>query len=321
MDMKKLYRRWIPSLIVLGVILYLLPYLYCRTVLNTSEEYPEDVFLTSEKNKKALILVAHDDDWYGCAGTIGQLCEQGWEVSACCFYGDTPSQEDSIRTARRKEGILRCAEITGLKEFRGIEMNLRYRESEAAYRSIPYSEFGQTYRMDSLESYLATIIEQLGPSVIFTLDDSIGLYGHPEHVLISRTITRTCENHGSRDDFPVRRIYQSVLPPDMAEGIMVKYSKIHPYLNCKRLYWHWTHKNQSTVNIYSEAKITYRCNGMPLPDVEVPVRHYSALRKDFISCFPTERKNFKRFVPFFNWYPGLIYYGVFDKEYYRIIEI
>jgi hypothetical protein len=75
------------------------------------------------------------------------------------------------------------------------------------------------------------------------------------------------------------------------------------------------------VNIYSEAKITYRCNGMPLPDVEVPVRHYSALRKDFISCFPTERKNFKRFVPFFNWYPGLIYYGVFDKEYYRIIEI
>ena len=123
--MKKKYRRIISLVILAGVILYLLPYLYCRLVLATSCTYPEDDFLLSEKNKKALILVAHDDDSYGCVGTVGQLCEQGWQVSAFCFYGDPLIPEDSIRTARRKEGILRCAEITGLKEFRGIEMNLR----------------------------------------------------------------------------------------------------------------------------------------------------------------------------------------------------
>lgn len=319
--MKKKTRRIITFLILFGAILYLLPYLYCRTVLSTYEEYPEDAFLKSETNKRALILVAHDDDSYGCAGTVREMCENGWEVSAYCFYPEPDSEELADRNTSRKAGINRCAHLLGLKEFTGIDMTLRIHPDETNYRSIPYAEFDKVYPVDSVEALISRIITREGPSVIFTLDDSIGLYGHPEHVLISQTITRICENHESAEDFPVRRIYQSVLPPDMAEGIMVKYPKLHPYLNCKRLYWHWTRRDRDSENIYTEAIKTYGCGGMPHPDVEIPVADYSKYRKDFINCFPTERKNFKRFVPFFHWYPRRMYYGVFDKEYYRIIEI
>ena len=321
MGMKKKYRRWILTLFLAGVILYMLPYLYCRIALNTSREYPEDVYLKTETNKRALILVAHDDDWYGCVGTVRQLCEQGWDVSAYCFYPGPDSEELAERNISRKAGTKKCAHLIGLREFTGIDMNLRIYPDETSYRSIPYAEFEQVYHMDSVKSVISRIIYLEGPSVIFTLDDSIGLYGHPEHVLISQTIRRVCEQNRSQTGFPVRRIYQSVLPPDMAEGIMVKYNRIHPYLNCKRLYWHWTHHALDSETIYSEAKENYGCTGMPLPDVEIPVSRYSKYRNDFITCFPTERKNFKLFVPFFNWYPYRMYYGGFDKEYYRILEI
>lgn len=321
MKTKKKYRRLIVLLLLLGAILYLLPCLYCRTVLNTSEAYPEDAFLKSETNRRALIIVAHDDDCYGCAGTVRELCEKGWEVSACCFYPEPVSEELADRNRSRKEGIRKCSKLLGLEGFIGIDMNLRISPAEEAYRSIPYTEFEEVYLMDSVKSVISQIITRDAPSVIFTLDDSIGLYGHPEHVLISQMITSICKDQRSQEDFPVKRIYQSVLPPDMAEGILVKYSKLHPYLNCKRLYWHWTQRYRDSENIYTEAKQTYGCSGMPSPDVEISVREYSRYRKGFITCFPTERKNFKRFVPFFHWYTHRIYYGVFDKEYFRILEI
>jgi len=309
------------SVIFIAVIIYILPLIYCNSVLNTIHEYPEDKFLETATNKKAIIIVAHDDDWYGCVGTIKNLCNNGWDVSAYCFYPESLSNETSIRVSRRKEGLLNSKDLIGLKEFIGIDINLRFNPVEKPYRSLPYSEFEHVFMYDSIETYVTRIIDQNNPSIVFTLDDSIGLYGNPEHVLISQIILDICEKGNSEKKFIVDRIYQSVLPPDMAEGIMVKYSNIHPFLSFKRLYWHLTNTNSDTENIYTEAKKVYGCAGMPLPDIEINIGALSKYKKGFTKCFPTERKNFKRFVPFFNWYPYWIYYRIFDKEFYRIIEI
>jgi len=305
----------------MAVIVYILPLIYCGLVLSTAHEYPEDEFLETAINKKAIIIVAHDDDWYGCVGTVKNLCDKGWDVSAYCFYPESLTHEASIRELQRKKGIKECKDMIGLKEFIGIDNDFRLSPVEKPYVSLPYSEFEHVFMYDSIVPIVAKIIDQNNPSVIFTLDDSIGLYGNPEHVLISQIILDICEKGNSEIEFAVDRIYQSVLPPDMAEGIMVKYSNIHPFLSFKRLYWHLTNMSSDTADIYTEAKIVYGCAGMPLPDIEISIRDMSKFKTDFIKCFPTERKNFKRFVPFFNWYPNWIYYRIFDKEYYRVIEI
>lgn len=254
-------------------------------------------------------------------GTVKKLCEQGWDVNAYCFYQESFTHEATIRNSQRKEGLLKCKDIIGLSEFIGIDMNFRFHPVEKPYMSIPYSEFEHVFMYDSIETYITKIIDQNNPSVIFTLDDSIGLYGNAEHVLISQIILDICEKGSSEKEFAVDRIYQSVLPPDMAEGIMVKYNRIHPFLSFKRLIWYLTNMNSDTENIYTEAKKVYGCAGMPLPDIEINIRDMSKYKKGFIKCFPSERKNFKRFVPFFAWYPYWIYYRIFDKEYYRVIEI
>ena len=45
-----------------------------------TETYPEDSFLDTVKNKRALVIVAHDDDDCGMAGTIAGLTRKGWRI-------------------------------------------------------------------------------------------------------------------------------------------------------------------------------------------------------------------------------------------------
>jgi len=309
------------ALIITSIIIYLLPLVYCGLVLNSSQYFPEDEFLNTATNKKAIIVVAHDDDWYGCVGTVKNMCDKGWDVNAYCFYREPFTMEAASRISERKEGLLKCKEVIGLGQFNGIDLNFRFRPVEKPYMSIPYSEFENEFRYDSIVSIVTKIIDQNNPSVIFTLDDSIGLYGNAEHVLISQVILEICERSKIEKELAVERIYQSVLPSDMAEGIMVKYKKVYPLISFKRLFWHLTKMDSDAADTYTKAKGVYGCDGMPHPDVEISIRDFSKFKKDFIDCFPTERKNFKRFAPFFNWYPYWIYYRIFDKEYFRVIEI
>ena len=103
--MKKKFIRLIAILAVTAAIIYTLPLMYCGLVLNSSEVYPEDDFLKTAKHKRATILVAHDDDWYGCVGTVKGMCQSGWVVSAYCFYQEPLTEEAAVRIAARKEGL------------------------------------------------------------------------------------------------------------------------------------------------------------------------------------------------------------------------
>lgn len=51
-----------------------------------NETFAEDEFLGSVRNKTALVVVAHDDDAIGCAGTISNLTKEGWKVHFLTFY-------------------------------------------------------------------------------------------------------------------------------------------------------------------------------------------------------------------------------------------
>ena len=54
--------------------------------LHGNERYPEDKFLANASRKIALIVVAHDDDAIGCAGTTSELTANGWQVHFLTFY-------------------------------------------------------------------------------------------------------------------------------------------------------------------------------------------------------------------------------------------
>lgn len=304
---------------ILGVIVYWLPLLYLGAAIKPTESYPEESIIESINNKNALIIVAHHDDMFGCVAISKWLCDNDWDVRA--FYFKGPSYwYDSIREINGINSTTEVAEIIGLKEFTLIEQTLR-NDSVVDDLNIPYKTFNDVFRSDTIEKVITDLISTHKPSIIFTMDDIIGLYGHSDHVFVSQTITSICQKNRSDSTFPVKMIYQTVYPETQSEGVMIKYQRLHYF----RSFWGIGRLIKSGgfgKSIYTKAKDIYNCDGMPAPDIQFKIDTLSVHKRRFTDSWaPSEKKNIKRYVPFCYWYPHWIYYKMFNYEYFRSIKI
>lgn len=290
-------------IILITVIVFMLAvagHIYYLTTLSAKETYPEDSYLKTETHKVALIIVAHDDDMAGSSGTITGLCEAGWEIREMCFYqqGGLYFKKDSIKNPVRKRSLQEVAEIQGLAGVHPVDFNFRKdMMTEKSYFPMPYDQMPENFKIDSLTMYISQFIEEYKPSVVFTLDDRFGAYGHPDHVIVSKLVLDYCMNHKSDSGFSVKKIYQAVFPPSLAEGVLGK------------------------LPVYAEAKKVYQAEGMPLPDVQVNVYPYSGKKKATFMAYTTEQNSFKKIWPYYRYYPAWIYFKIFDRDFFRIIEI
>ena len=77
------------SLKIIGLIVVISLCFSCKETLTpeylkkfaATESYPADSFLDTLTNKRALIIVAHDDDDCAMAGTLVKLKSQGWTIT------------------------------------------------------------------------------------------------------------------------------------------------------------------------------------------------------------------------------------------------
>lgn len=274
------------------IVVSIAGHLFWLKSLNGDESFPEDVFLESVSNKTALIIVAHDDDAMGCAGTIAQLTQKGWQVHFITFYGNW-RQEDNVT---RKAEVKKVAEIQQLKSVSLIDFNIQKSDTiQQPWMPIPYENFDQYFKIDSLKLLIAEAIQKHKPSVIFTLDNIIGGYGHPEHVCVSQCIIDVCkENKGN---FSVQKIYQAVFSRTLNENIL---------------------KNNPA---FVAAKKIYKAQGSPIPTVEIDITENATSKKDCMMAYESQRRNLKKVWPYFNVYPAWIYFRIFPKEYFYVIEV
>jgi LmbE family N-acetylglucosaminyl deacetylase len=282
-------------IILTGICVVAAHIIYLYT-LKPKEEYPEDSYLKNAPNKTALIIVAHDDDAAPYSGTTSLLAADDWDISFMCFYNDYwRPEENPIRKLEMKE----AARIQGFRNLELIDFTMRNRLDtvKQPWMPIPYEEFRGNFNTDLLKMYILNAIKRYNPSVIFTLDNVIGAYGHPEHVLVSQCILELCSLYKDSLDFSVRKIYQSVLPSSQAEKIM------------------------GNMDVYSEGKRIYGCNGIPSPDVQINISSFSGTKKRVFLAHKSQHRNLKKFIPYYHYYPGWLYFGIFNEEYFRIIDI
>ena len=263
--------------------------------LTPKEEFPEDTYLKNEPNKTALIIVAHDDDALVFSGTTALLAANGWDISFMCFYTDQYRPEDN-RT--RKLEMQKVLEIEGLKNLELIDFTITksLETINNPWMPIPYDEFQEKLEVDSLKMYVLKAIKKYNPSVIFTLDNEIGFYGNPEHVLVGQVAVEICSLYKDSSNFSVKKIYHGVFPYSQAEKIMGK------------------------GKVYTEGKKIYGCNGMPTPDVQINISSFTTIKKKIFLAHASQHRNLKKFYPFYHYYPGWLYFGIFNKEYFRIIS-
>jgi len=275
-------------------------HLYYLTTLSAPEIYPDDSYLLANSIKKGLIIVAHDDDMASSAGTISMLCKNGWQIREMCFYqqGGLYHKKDSLKNPTRKRNLEQVGKIQGLEGVDPVDFNFRNdMQTEKAYMPMPYLQFQKNYKMDSLEKVIGKYIQKHRPTVLFTLDDVIGGYGNPDHVVVSQIVLNYCRKHKNDLNFTVKKIYQSVFTPTLAERVM------------------------HDLPVYAEAKKIYQCDGMPLPDVQVNFYQFAEQKKSVMEAYVTEQNSIRKFWPYYHWYPAKIYFRIFDRDFFRIVDV
>ncbi len=59
---------------------------------------------------------------------------------------------------------------------------------------------------------------------------------------------------------------------------------------------------------------------MPAPDVQVNIAAFGGLKKKAMQSYSTEQNSIRKFWPYYNWYPGWIYFRIFNRDFFRIIK-
>ena len=125
--------------------------------LNGEETYLDDTYLDLTQNKTALVIVAHDDDAIGCAGTISELTRKGWKVHFLTFYGNWRAQDNPIR----KQEVAEVAKIQGLATTELIDFSIQKSDTvQEPWRPIPYEKFPEYMEVDLLKKMIAQAIEK-----------------------------------------------------------------------------------------------------------------------------------------------------------------
>lgn len=280
-------------IIAVVIIIFIIGHLTYINSLSIADSYPLDRSLEYQTNKNAVIIVAHDDDAISMSGTISYLRENGWVIKELCFYQGYKNK-DSIR----KKDLENAANFLGLKgvEYYDIELRKDRDKIEKPWLPIPYSDFDSAYNKIAAQNHIENFIQKNNPSVIFTLDDIMGGYGHPDHVFISKLIKNYCTKHQNDSEFSVELIYQAVFDPQINERIL------------------------KDMEAFQLAKKVYTIEHSPKPDVYISINGHEATKKKAMLMYTTEQNSLTKIWPYYNYYPASIYFKIFDKEYYRVLK-
>jgi len=281
-------------IIITVAILAVSGHLFYLSSLNGDETFPEDTYLNNVTTKTALIIVAHDDDAISSSGTISELTKQGWKIHFLTFYGNWRKEDNPTR----KREVEQVAKIQNLASIDLFDFSIQKTDTvEKPWMPVPYVRFADYMKTDSLEILILKAIEKYQPSVIFSLDDIFGGYGHPEHVCVSQIITRVCSENKMKESFPVNRIYQAIYTQTMNENII------------------------GDMPVYLAAKKVYNPDQMPVPDVEIDIYNSANEKMRVMQAYESQHRNLKKYWPYYHWYPSWVYFKIFDKEYFRVINV
>lgn len=261
-----------------------------------TESYPNDSFLDTVSNKKALIIVAHDDDDCAMSGAIAKLTSQGWTIKQLSLQSHISTNKD------KNPAHIICAGNELILQDGYYRIGLDTMQNP--YLPIPYSKIKDQFLTQKVSDALITKINDFKPSVIFTLDNEKGGYGHPEHIFVSQLVKDLFDG----DKIVCQKIYQSVYTNHMEKEIVDKWLGER----MKK----WGYPSASDI-----ANDMYNITGMPDPTTQINILEVAETKKNYLMAYDEDvRKNLRKFIPYYEQFDAKVYFGVFDREFFRVIE-
>ncbi len=263
------------------------------------ETYPDDTLLQTIDVKRAMIVIAHDDDMCAMAGTMSLLNKAGWEIAVVSI---TKTAE---RNAAQIEACRHILDTVIFAELSPGQIRNDSEEERESYYAFPKDSFDIVFNMPVIEEEFERHINSFNPAVIFTLDSDMGGYGHPEHVLISQMVIDLSVEQRITPLY----IYQSVFTDHMENTIMRRHSE-------RMKSWGFPGDE------WEVAKKIYMAEGMPEPTVQINITGEAQLKMDYLRSYnKREREVLGFFIPEFERYTAEEYFKVFDREFFRVLSV
>jgi LmbE family N-acetylglucosaminyl deacetylase len=263
------------------------------------EIYPNDTLLQSIADKRAMIVIAHDDDMCAMSGTMSLLNKAGWEIAVVSI------SKTAERNAAQVEACKYILDTVMFAELSAGQIRNDSEEERESYFAFPKDSFDLIFNKPVIEEEFVRHINSFNPVVIFTLDSDIGGYGHPEHVLISQMVIDLSEQQRITPLY----IYQSVFTDHMESTIMRRHSE-------RMKSWGFPGDE------WEVAKKIYMVEGMPEPTVQINITSEAQLKMDYLRSYnKREREVLGFFIPEFEEYTAEEYFTVFDREFFRVISV
>lgn len=246
-----------------------------------NREIPVRTQLFEEATPQTVMtFFAHPDDEIAVGGTLLSLKDAGHRIVLVCLTkgeagptGGLVEREDLAET--RAVELQKVASILGAK----LEL-LDFPDS--GLKEIP---------LDSLKQVALEMIQKHRPDYIISYDSKVGLYGHPDHVITSKSIEEVFLEKRGNIDFPVKNLFQLTLSPKqiqialkIAPGFQRNYPKEGP--------------------------------GLPVPDFAVKTTPYFDTLVKMIEAHATQQEVFRDLLPYREETPSFIYSRIFDREYF-----
>lgn len=261
-----------------------------------TESYPEDTYFETVQNKTACIIVAHDDDDCAMSGTISKLTADGWKITQLSL------KTHIIPSIGKNAAHIICE---GNERILGDGIYKNHPDSiEISYVPIPYADIEKYFLKEKVAEALVAKLDEIKPTVIFTLDNIKGGYGHPDHIFISQLVLDLFNENNTTAE----RIYQAVYTNHMEHEI------VDVWLGNKMK--EWGYPNASDI-----ANKMYGIDGMPEPDVEVTIGEHGKTKMNYLRAYPENAKrNLRKFLPYYEEFDAETYFNVFRKEYFRVFK-
>lgn len=228
------------------------------------------------KDDRILYVVAHPDDEVLMSGTLSYL-KRSLKLPVKALYlthGEDGPTFDLVPKSglkeRRKQELGRVKEILSLDEMVVCDYPDRYLADQ------DFEDVCQTVRRE---------MEAFKPTYVFTFDESIGMYGHTDHVAAGKAAVRTAKQVES-----VKGVFQMTLPSGML-ALALKMSK--------------TFRERYNAE-----------HGLPKPNTAVNIYRWRKYRYAVTRAHETQTAVMRELQPYYDKLPRWLYYAVFDREYF-----
>lgn len=231
----------------------------------------------------AMAIWAHPDDEITSAGTLAGMTRAGAKLTLVILTHG----EGAHFTGYTAEELYRMrpmeAKASGHALGTGDVVVLDYGDGK-----LPRANRAKA------EAAIAALIASRRPSTVISFDETVGYYGHADHVQTGRWVADVVRRGAGDPAFPVRRLYQATLPA--------------PIIALARKY----------IAAFRNHYPTDPARGLPAPTVAVPIAAQADAKRAVLDAHKSQVKVIDDVQPYGRKLPAWLYYRLFDREYFTL---